>query len=850
MDLPGTPSTGPLDECGCCEGIEVGTPAEVYNRPGLSAIAYRIGTHARFKRSMLARLSDSRLPVLRDLNTRDDDDFAVALLDAWATVADVLTFYSERIANESYLRTATERVSLLQLARLIGYELRPGVAASTHLAFELEDTPDVPGVPRLVNLDVGTKVQSLPGQDELPQTFETVEKIEARPEWNTLRPRQTIPTKPAQDDTEVYLKGVTTGLSPGDGLLLVGTEREDIAGNENWDFRRLKTVTADPDSDRTRVTWDRGLGWRRFGRVVLPAGDSKAYALRQRAALFGYNAPDWLSMPQSIKDSYVEEAERKEEDEREREADKTYTDWPGFEIESDDTIDLDAVYPRITQGSWVVLSRPNYEEVYQVETVEEASQTDFTLTAKTTRLELRGENLVEKFGKGRRDTVVFAQSESLEIAEYPLEEPVQGDEVILDQRVDDLAEGRTLIFSGEDTQSTEPRSEPATLLETVLEDGLTKLRLTGDLAYSYRRDTLTIHANVAHATHGESRQEVLGSGDASTSFQHFVLRESPLTHTSAPTPSGTESTLEVRVNDIEWHEVPDLYGRGPEERVYTTRLDEANRTTVQFGDGRSGARLPTGRENVRAAYRKGIGTDGLVRAEQLSLLMTPVLGVRSVRNPLAASGADDPESQDEARRNAPLTVLTLDRVVSLRDYEDFARAYAGIAKALATWVWTGETREVLVTVAAPAGREVGADLLQNLVGAIRAVGDRHLPLRVEGYRPALFGMAAKMRTDPDYIPERVVAAVTAALQEQFGFDTRSFGQGVALSEVLAAIQTVPGVVMADVDELYRIPREEGEEQPQPFLEADVTRPGEEDGDVLPAELLTLDPQSLSLEVIS
>jgi hypothetical protein len=839
MDLPRTTQAGPLDECGCCEGIEVGTPAEVYNRPGLSAIAYRIGTHARFKRSMLARLSDSRLPVLRDLNTRDDDDFAVALLDAWATVADVLTFYSERIANESYLRTATERVSLLQLARLIGYELRPGVAASAHLAFELEDTPDVPGVPRVVTIDVGTKVQSLPGQDEIPQTFETVEKIEARPEWNTLRPRQTEPKRPDQDDIEVYLKGVTTGLSPGDGLLLVGTEREDLAGNENWDFRRLKTVTADPETDRTRVTWDRGLGWRRFGRVVLPAGDPKAYALRQRAALFGHNAPDWRSMPQSIKESYLGRALGTNDDE-----------WPGFQIEADDTIDLDAVYPRITQGSWVVLSRPNYEEVYQVETVEEASQTDFTLTAKTTHLELRGENLVEKFGAGRRDTVVFAQSETLEIAEYPLAEPVERDEVLLDRRVDDLAVGRTLIFTGEDAESGDQRSETATLLEAVLEDNLTKLRLTGDLAYSYRRDTLTIHANVAHATHGESRQEVLGSGDASTPFQRFALRESPLTHTSAPTPSGTESTLEVRVNDIEWHEVPNLYGRGPEERVYTTRLDEANRTTVQFGDGRSGARLPTGRENVRAAYRKGIGTEGLVRAEQLSLQLTPILGVRSVRNPLAASGADDPESQDDARLNAPLTVLTLDRVVSLRDYEDFARAYAGIAKALATWVWTGETREVLVTVAAPAGREVGADLLQNLVGAIRAVGDRHLPLRVEAYRPALFGMAARMRTDPDFIPERVQAAVETALQEQFGFDARSFGQGVALSEVVAAIQAVPGVVMVDVDELYRIPREEGEEQPQPFLEADVTRPGEEDGDVLPAELLTLDPQSLSLEVIS
>ena len=45
----------------------------------------------------------------------------IALLDAWATVGDVLTFYQERIANEGYLRTATERRSVLELARLVGY---------------------------------------------------------------------------------------------------------------------------------------------------------------------------------------------------------------------------------------------------------------------------------------------------------------------------------------------------------------------------------------------------------------------------------------------------------------------------------------------------------------------------------------------------------------------------------------------------------------------------------------------------------------------------------------------------------------------------------------------------------
>jgi hypothetical protein len=152
-----------LNDCNCCEGVTAQTPVALTNRPGLTAVAYRVGMHSQFKQSMLARLSASDLPALADFQTRDDDDFSIALLDAWATVADVLTFYQERIANESYLRTATERRSLLELARLISYELRPGVTASTYLAFALEEAPGAPDqATKQTTIDIGAKVQSVP----------------------------------------------------------------------------------------------------------------------------------------------------------------------------------------------------------------------------------------------------------------------------------------------------------------------------------------------------------------------------------------------------------------------------------------------------------------------------------------------------------------------------------------------------------------------------------------------------------------------------------------------------------------------------------------------------------------
>ena len=115
-----------INECGCCEGITAILPCALFNRPGLPHVRYRLGTQVDFLQSALAALSDPQFSALRRLTTHDTDDFTIALLDAWATVADVLTFYQERIANEFWLRTATERDSILRLAQLIGYREVPG----------------------------------------------------------------------------------------------------------------------------------------------------------------------------------------------------------------------------------------------------------------------------------------------------------------------------------------------------------------------------------------------------------------------------------------------------------------------------------------------------------------------------------------------------------------------------------------------------------------------------------------------------------------------------------------------------------------------------------------------------
>ena len=267
-----------------------------------------------------------------------------------------------------------------------------------------------------------------------------------------------------------------------------------------------------------------------------------------------------------------------------------------------------------------------------------------------------------------------------------------------------------------------------------------------------------------------------------------------------------------------------------------------------FGDGKTGARLSTGQENVNAKYRKGIGLPGLVKANQLTQLMTRPLGVKAVTNPIAASGAADPEQLADAHSNVPLTVLTLDRVVSLQDYEDFARSFSGISKALATWTWSGEKREVFVTVAGVGGAEVKSDskLYENLLSAMHEAGNPNVSLVLYSFQPCFFRLAAALKVDADYLPEKVLPAVEQQLRDSFSFEARAFGQPVNLSEVIAVTQSVPGVVALDVKQFYRsdqtVPL-----LPPPRLEAALPRPGERQ--VFPAEILMLDPRPLGLEVL-
>jgi hypothetical protein len=881
--------------CGFCAGIADRTPARVINRPGLREIAYRTGRYATFRESMIAGLTRSDRPALADLRTRDPADFSIALINAWAVAADVLTFYTERIANEHYLGTATERRSVSGIVGLIGYRLGPGVAAQTALAFTLDTSP---GSPTAVPIPTGAQVQTLPGPGELPQTFETVEDLVALADWNTPPARRTAPRVPRDGDTAVLLAGVATGVNRGDTLLFMA---ENATHDTGYTVVRVTSVSRDADQQRTAATFAPPLSGLDEGQPV------RVFTMRQRAALFGFNAPSPILFVKAVKEALVDLLNSGQ------------TDW-AFRALAPAEVDLDALYEAVVVDSPAVLLNGNERALGMIDAVGEVARTDFGISAKVTRLGLALDTAdLASFGEAApRSTVLLVRAEELAVAEARVVAPVFGDTIDLAAPPSPVEGPRLVLVRGRRAHvrtditakafvqfddggpralATEldltvlainpaptnpdmwvvrvttadgrvgtvtaaatvflflPSHEDAPILgETALVeevDGSTLL-LTAPLTEVYDRFTVAdrtveIWGNVATATHGESVvDEVLGSGDAARAFQIFALRRSPLTHVPARTVSGGASTLRVFVNDVEWRQVPTLFGHGPRDRVFATTTNDDGRTVVQFGNGVSGARPPTGQDNIRARYRAGVGRDGLAKADQLTLLMTRPLGVQGVRNPLPATGALDPQSDADAADNAPRTVLTLDRIVSLRDYEDFAANFGAIGKAAATWTWDGVVRGVILTVSGTGGEAVDetGPLMRDLTAAILAAGNPRVPLVIRPAEVGLFTLEATLVLDPAFVPAAVLEAARAALLDRFSFARRAFGQIVSLGEVDEVLHGVRGVVGVLLTRLHRTGAPAVR---NPTLVARALVPGRPPA-ARGAEVLTIDPDGIHLGV--
>jgi hypothetical protein len=340
-------------------------------------------------------------------------------------------------------------------------------------------------------------------------------------------------------------------------------------------------------------------------------------------------------------------------------------------------------------------------------------------------------------------------------------------------------------------------------------------------------DVSVARGNVVLADHGRTRREdalVFAGGSEVT----LTLAGVPLTH-AVPLPANHRNRpaveltrldpqhalpqIQLFAGDQPWEVRRDLLGSRSNDRHFVAEMDEDGRARLRFGDNAHGIR-PEAETTFSAEYREGNGPQGNIGARTIGHVVGAPPGIFSVQNPLPAWGGEAPESLERVRAFAPEAFKVQERAVTEDDYAEIAERHPEVQRAAATVRCTGSWSTVFLTIDRLGSRPVVED--RDFVRSMLRHMDR---FRMAGHDLAL--------RDPRFVPldvaiticvepEHLRGDVQAELRQHLGSgvlpdgrraffhpDRWSFGQSVYLSQIYAAIMSVPGVASAEVTRFRR-----------------------------------------------
>jgi hypothetical protein len=820
-------------------------PRVPFNRPGLPRIAWRIGRYPDFVEAMTRHIDAE--PALLEWTHRDPDDPAIALLQGAAILGDILSFYQEHYANEAYLRTAAWRQSVADLVRLAGYRLAPGIGGRATFAFEVRGT-------RPVALRAGFPVKADLKDVSDPAEFQTVDELSAWPHlgrFNLYRPRQ--------------YGWVIEGGQARVELAAVGGAG-DSAALDAVELKKGDRLVLVPEESLLGLLFQLALGWtqnqsyeeivvvekveRQLGRVILTLAGNfthgwfthcRAFALGRSFRHFGTSAP-----PQFVQTSSATNPPT-----------TTVSDTPFLRglknavLYASPYISLDAqmlpleqevndlaagssvlvtgtvVLPfAVTRTVTTVRSQParwgNLNMPASFVRLDRALAPEWTgafpgfaanADLRTLRLhETRGPMLqlrpLATFGGG-----AFANgTQALHFYGSAAQAKA-------------LA-GRKLHLAHPDGRSAELvcTNDAADFAPAAPNDAAKMWPLSFDRApapftrtdFDEAKPAVTVFGNLADAVQGKQEPDVaLGNGDARAVFQTFPLPKAPLTYflSNGAVPPQTPR-LEVWVGGRLWSRVDAFFGRGPKDEIYIVREDAEGRSFVQFGDGETGARLPSGVKNVVARYRSGVGARGPIKPGATPSSSERPEGFDKVSLAGIVSGGTDPEDLEKAREAAPGKVQSLGRLVSLRDFETETLSVPGVVAAAAAWDLHQGVPAMILRVLLEAGREAEfADVRATLAHAQRCRGPDRFPVVVQQALLRYVFLDVRYARDPSYRAEDVDAALHAAMglvgdaaherSGLFGLRARRLGEREYASRIEGRLQNVAGVLWCRVSAMGR-----------------------------------------------
>ena len=808
-------------------------PKPIFNRPALPAIDYRIGVYADFVGAMLAEIDSAT--ALRAWTHREPDDPGIALLEGAAIVGDILTFYQTHYANQAYLRTATWRESVAELVRVLGYRLTPGLAGVATFAFTVRGN-----TPITIPADFPLKAEI--GEAATMVDFETSESILAYPHlgrFSLYRPRTYDAAIAAGTKTlELQTAAGSSSLEARRAVDLKAGDRLMLMPSESMWSSNVTFTTQDPNQIVTVKSVTETLG-----RFVIEFEEElhrawtapvRAFRIKRTFQHFGYNAPATYTVSKKSGSEVTGAYEYSVDYTRHLDHLCSQHDIHrlGSQLdlgERDIALSEEAA---LTLGGWlivearVLIGSTRYPMLIArvITSLEPASLSIGNIRGTSTLLTIgsqmiQNSNVVDPEADLRDFRFYEATSPRLQLRNVAGGQagafPSTSNALFYfgtSEEVRALA-GRRLVLQHDDGRTADvvctntaddfaDASEPRTWMLDFdrLPDPFTRED------FDETEPRVTVLGNLAGATQGKTEQDAsLGNGDARATFQTFKLPKNPLTYLFQPgaTPPH-QPELEIWVNSRLWSRVESLFAHGPTEEIYVVREDAAGDSYVQFGDGETGARLPSGQKNVIAKFRSGSGAYGAIRPNANPSAGRRIDGLDKILLPALVTGGSSPEPADSARVAAPGQVQSLGRLVSLRDYETEVLSLAGVVAVTAAWDLHNAIPSLMLRVLLEGGREGEFAAIQEQIELVRQCrGPSAYPVVVEQARLRYVYLDVEYAFDRTRLQADVEAALRTALglvgdaaaarTGLFGLYARQLGEREYASRVEGVIQNVPGI---------------------------------------------------------
>jgi hypothetical protein len=249
-------------------------------------IDYLAKDYASFRQALV----DLIPTLVPDWEERHEADLGIALVELLAHAGDQLSYYQDAVANEAYLETARQRISVRRHARLIDYRMHDGASARTFI--HLTMAKDTSGVLPARAVQVLTRIDKPLGQNMPPHpsvipgdlrdqalpaadaVFESMTEVRLDADLNEIEMHAWSNEQcclPRGTTTADMVGDLTGELERGDFLLFeevkgVRTGLEEDADPTHRQVVRLTKVEktedplpapAAPAAPLTRVTWGR-----------------------------------------------------------------------------------------------------------------------------------------------------------------------------------------------------------------------------------------------------------------------------------------------------------------------------------------------------------------------------------------------------------------------------------------------------------------------------------------------------------------------------------------------------------------------------------------------------------------